>query len=398
MTRSASIQNPSVRRTPPLKLTGLLRFSAPLTLGVLMACGFLPNGLRADEKIIISAPEKAISTPAAELKAGERPSSTTRELLKGVSTGDLDVPSFVQPPGGLLLDARSQKVLLEALTKKKNSESLVPDDGGFERENGDASNPDLDIDSQDDSDRRDASDRLEGRSGLRNDRREGSKSQGGSDRDRLTGRDRDQRRDRDVRTGNRALPTLGDSQLMLTPESMAKSGKGTETGRNGGERIRISAPGEIQGALDGDRDLDGPLGIERPDVGALSGAKDIERQQGFRQMLDGAKPNESLGKSQIGNPFGSEPDRQSQFQSMLKGNPSSPGSILPSGALPVSLSPSPASGGSGISASAFSLPGTVGSGFSPNANSLLSAPLPTPSPGAAAVRSQPIVLPVPRRF
>lgn len=380
---------------------GFHRFSAPLTLGVLAACGFLAGALRADEKIIISAPEKAITTPAAEAKAGERPSSTTRELLKGVSTGELDAPSFVQPSGGLLLDAKSQKALLDVLTKKKNSESLVPDDGGFERDSANPDNPDFDTDFQDDSDRRDSADRLETRSGLKTDKRDGLKSQGSADRERMLGRDRDrdQRRDRDGKNGNRILPTLGESPLVLTQESMAKSGNRSAAldGTGNGERIRISSPGDIQGALDGDRDLGGSLQIEKPDVGALSGVKDIERQQGFRQMLVGPKSPEGLSKAQVANPFGSEIDRQSQFQSLLKGNPGSSASALPSGALPVNLSPPTALGGGGISPSSFSLPGSVGSGFAPSAGSLLPAPLPTPSAGAA-LRSQPIVLPIPRRF
>lgn len=407
MTRSASIQNSLLHRTPTLTRAGLARlgfhrFSTPLTLGVLAACGFLTGTLRADEKIIISAPEKAITTPAAESKAGERPSSTTRELLKGVSTGELDAPSFVQPSGGLLLDAKSQKALLDVLTKKKNSESLVPDDGGFERDTADPDNADFDTDFQDDSDRRDSADRLESRSGLKNDKRDGLRSPGGPDRDRMMGRDRDrdQRRDRDGKNGHRVLPTLGDTPLVLTPESMTKSGNRSAAldGTGNGERIRISSPGDIQGALDGDRDLDGSLQVDKPDVGALSGVKDIERQQGFRQMLVGPKPTEGLSKAQVANPFGSEPDRQSQFQSLLKGTPASSASALPSGALPVNLSPPTALGGGGISPSSFSIPGSAGSGFAPSSGSLLPAPLPTPSAGPAGLRSQPIVLPIPRRF
>lgn len=367
----------------------LLSVSGALCLG-----GFAVVGA---EKIQVSTPDKSSSQPLAPAlrSTGDRPGVTTSELLKGVSSGGVDVPSFAAPTGARTLDPKTQKLLLEALTKKKSDESLVPEGSEFERDGAKKSDGDFEPTFEEEGNKGPAKDRREGRTGLKENNREGGRANG-RDRDRL--QNRDGTRDRELKSGLRNLPSVSDSPLSSPVDSQGLNTPGRDRYSVKGEKILVSDPSDFRGALDSQRDLDLGLGANKREAEGLIDSKVDTRQDSFRTMLEGSKAGESKGSNPMANSFGlgAPSDRQSQFRTLLNGAPSAPKSLLPTGATPVDLLKAPTAG-SAFSGSA-GLPGTLSPSASPSGGSLFPSSLATPAPASVGIRPQPSILPLPKRF
>lgn len=362
--------------------------------GALCVGGFAALGA---EKIQISTPEKSASQPTAPAvrSTGDRPGVTTGELLKGVSSGGVDVPSFAAPTGARTLDPKTQKLLLEALNKKKDEESLVTEGSEFERDGSRKVDGDFEPSFEEDGKKGTGKDRREGRVGAGENGRDGVRSNG-RDRDRL--QSRDGMRDRDAKPGSRTLPTLNDSPLSSPVDSLGLNSPGRDRYSVKGEKILVSDPSDFRGSLDSQRDLDLGLGVDKRE--ALDGLdpKDGTRQQGFRNMLEGVKEGNSAGRNSLVNSLGAgaPADRQSQFRTLLNGAPTAPKSLLPAGATPVDLLKTPTAGSSFSGSSV--LPGSLLPSSSPSGGSLFPSSLASPTPASVGIKPQPIVLPLPRRF
>jgi len=350
------------------------------------------------EKIKVSVPDQSSNLPVLPTtrSTGDRPGATTRELLKGVgSGGDVDVPSFIAPTGVQALDPKTQKLLLEALNKKKNEDNFTPSDNESDREGAKSGDSEFEPSFRDEKDSSNIKDRREGRSGSKENGRDGSRNPP-KDRERL--QNREGGRERDTKNGPQNLPSLNDSPLAMPSDRLMSNDPSRDKFSMKVEKIRVSDPSDLRGQFDSHRDFELGLGVERRDIEGLTDLKDAGRQQNFRQMLEGAKV-EALGdKSSSPNPFGigASVDRQSQFQNLLKGSQPISTSLLPSGATPVDLLKPPTAGS--VFSGGVGLPGSLLPSASSSGGSFLPSALPSSGPGASGFKLQPIVLPLPRRF
>lgn len=364
--------------------------------GVLCLGGLATMGA---EKIQVSAPDKS-STPAlapALRSTGDRPGPTTSELIKGVGSGGVEGPSFGAPSGARTLDPKAQKLLLEALNKKKSDESLVPEGSEFDRDGSKKTDGDFEPTFEEDGNKASGKDRRDGRLGLKENSRDTGRLNG-RDRDRDRLQNRDGTRDRDSKSGSRPLPSLNDSPLSTPADSLGLNNPGRDRYSVKGEKILVSDPSDFRESLDAQRDFDLGLGGSKRDREDLLESKDDTRQQGFRNMLEGTKGEGASTRNPMVDSLGigAPADRQAQFRTLLSGAPKAPASLLPVGATPVDLLKGPTAGSAFSGASA--LPGSFLPNSAPSGGSLFPTSLATPGPASIGLKPQPSILPLPKRF
>jgi hypothetical protein len=373
------------------------------------------------ESIRIVAPDK--SAPQPKISAPARPNldtsgRTARDLFSGNNAGDAGDALSLTPSGPRSLDAKSQKLILDALTKKKNERFKFED----RKPNSETSDfvrsysgsdvrgaEDTTGTETDSSGANNRSDKDSLRTGNRNParNRDGELDRGRNrDDDRYSDRDRDAR-DRDGKPGARKLPSFTDSPLSPDSDSNTKGPFGSTRLNSGlkSERIRTDDSNDFRSQFDGDRDFGPSLGSKSKEMLGIDDPKSEARQANFNQLLGGSTAGSVTAPKSLypNTPGGAGADRSARFGALLGGSAAkSSSSSLPPGAVVVDPSRGTFPDTSLANRSLNPISALAPSGGALGSSPILpSGPLLTPNPSLSApvgIKSQPAILPIPRRF
>ncbi len=368
------------------------------------------------ESIRIVTPDK--SAPQPKLSAPARPSldtsgRTARDLFSGNNAGDAEDAMSLTPSGPRSLDAKSQKRILDALTKRKN-ERFNFEDKKPNSETSDFvrsySGSDVRV-AEDTTDTETDSSGVNNRSdkeSLRTGNRNPARNRGGEpDRGRNRDDERNSDRDRESKPGVRRLPSFTDSPLSPDSDSKTKRPFASPRLDSGlkSERIRTDDSADFRSQFDGDRDFGPSLGSKSKEMLGIGDTKNEARQANFNQLLGGSTAGSATAPTSLypNTPGGAGADRSARFGALLGGSGAKSSlSSLPPGAVVVDPSRGafPDTGLANRSLNPISALAPRGGGLG-SSPILPSGPLLTPNPSLSApvgIKSQPAILPIPRRF